>query len=179
VSNGARSTERLAPLAEAETVDLGLQLAQGLEAAHREGIIHRDLKPGNLRVTPDGRLKILDFGLARLLPSLEKEAPTATLTHTLAGTPAYVAPEQLRGKPADERTDVHACGAVLYEMATGMRLYDATSGPLLTDAILHERPPSPRTANPAPSAGLERVILKALQKDPRDRHQSCREPPPT
>ncbi len=166
---------RAGPLTEAETVDLGLQLAQGLEAAHREGIIHRDLKPGNLRVTPDGRLKVLDFGLARLLPSLDGEAPTATLTHTLAGTPAYMAPEQLRGKPADERTDVHACGAVLYEMATGRRPYDATSGPLLTDAILHERPAAPRSANPALSAGLERVILKALQKDPRDRHQSCRE----
>jgi eukaryotic-like serine/threonine-protein kinase len=104
---------RSGPLTEAETVDLGLQLAQGLGAAHREGIIHRDLKPGNLRVTPDGRLKVLDFGLARLLPPLEAEAPTAALTRTLAGTPAYMAPEQLRGKPADERTDVHACGAVL------------------------------------------------------------------
>lgn len=162
-------------LSEAETVDLGLQLAQGLDAAHREGIIHRDLKPGNLRVTPDGRLKILDFGLARLLPSLETEASTATLTHTLAGTPAYMAPEQLRGKTADTRTDIHACGAVLYEMATGRRAFEANSAPLLTDAILHEAPPAPRAVNAAISPGLERVIVKALQKDPRDRYQSCPE----
>ena len=162
-------------LSEAETVDLGVQLAHGLDAAHREGIIHRDLKPGNLRVTPDGRLKILDFGLARLLPTLDEEAPTATLTHTLAGTPPYMAPEQLRGKAADERTDVYGCGAVLYEMATGKRAFEANSTPLLTDAILHEPPPAPSTRNPAISAGLERVILKALQKDPRARHQSCQE----
>ena len=162
-------------LSEGETVDLGLQLVQGLEAAHREGVVHRDLKPGNLRVTPDGRLKILDFGLARVLPPLDTAGPTATLTHTTAGTPPYMAPEQLRGEAADVRTDIHGCGAVLYEMATGRRPFAAPSAPMLTDAILHDPPVAPTALSPEISPGLERAILKALQKDPRDRYQSCQE----
>ena len=165
-------------LQESETIDLGLQLAQGLGAAHREGIVHRDLKPGNLRVTPEGRLKILDFGLARMLPS---SVPSSAVTdsiasaHAVAGTPPYMAPEQLRGEPADERTDVYGCGAVLYEMATGRRPFQVASVPMLTDAILHQPPPSPTSINPAVSSDLEHIILKALQKDPRDRYASCRE----
>ena len=165
-------------LQESETIDLGLQLAQGLGAAHREGIVHRDLKPGNLRVTPEGRLKILDFGLARMLPS---SVPSSAVTdsiasaHAVAGTPPYMAPEQLRGEPADERTDVYGCGAVLYEMATGRRPFQVASVPMLTDAILHQPPPSPTSINPAISSDLEHIILKALQKDPSDRYASCRE----
>jgi serine/threonine protein kinase/tetratricopeptide (TPR) repeat protein len=162
-------------LSQAEVVDLGLQLAQGLEAAHREGIVHRDLKPGNLRVNRDGRLKILDFGLARMLPAVDDDGPTATLTHTAAGTPPYMAPEQLRGDATDVRTDIHGCGAVLYEMATGKRPFTASSAALLTDTILHDPPVAPSTLNRGISPGLERIILKALQKDPRDRHQSCQE----
>jgi serine/threonine protein kinase len=95
--------------------------------------------------------------------------------HAVAGTPPYMAPEQLRGDPADERTDVYGCGAVLYEMATGRRPFQVASIPMLTDAILHQAPPPPSSVNPKISSDLEHIILKALQKEPRDRHSSCRE----
>ncbi len=105
------------PLPGKEILRLGMQLAEGLEAAHEQGVVHRDLKPGNIRVTPDARLKILDFGLAR---TLRGEATATTVTESLtetgavAGTVPYMAPEQLRGQPADARTDIWAFGAVLY-----------------------------------------------------------------
>src|SRR3989454_406296 len=110
-------------LAETEVVRLGTQLAEGLEAAHQQGVIHRDLKPGNLRITPDGRLKILDFGLAQLMPHASQIGLTVTLTQSqqVTGTLPYMAPEQLRSEPLDFRSDIYAAGAVLYEMATGRR----------------------------------------------------------
>jgi serine/threonine protein kinase len=113
-------------LAEKEVVDLGIQLAQGLNAAHEQGIVHRDLKPANLRLTPDGRLKILDFGLAQLMPHPSDLGATATLTQSqeVSGTLPYMAPEQLRGAVADARTDIWAAGAVLYEMATARRPFE-------------------------------------------------------
>ena len=122
-----------------EVIRLGIQLATGLGEAHSQGLIHRDLKPGNLRVAPDGRLKILDFGLAQLAPRPSDSDLTASLTQTqdMAGTLPYMAPEQLRGSVADARTDLWAAGAVLHEMATGKRpfsgsgavvpLFDATN----------------------------------------------------
>src|SRR5437867_1212279 len=116
--------ERLAggPLAEKEAVKLGVQLAHGLEAAHREGVMHRDLKPGNLRITPDGRLKILDFGLAKGLRQGEgTDLTSLTTVGEVVGTLAYMAPEQLRGERVDARTDLYAAGAGLYERATGRR----------------------------------------------------------
>jgi eukaryotic-like serine/threonine-protein kinase len=117
-------------LVEKEVVRLGNQLAQGLEAAHAEGIVHRDLKPGNLRITPDGRLKILDFGLAQLLPKAGEADPAATVTQTqaLVGTLPYMPPEQLRGEETDARSDIWAAGAVLYEMATGRRAFRRPTG---------------------------------------------------
>src|SRR5215471_11621708 len=127
------------PLAEKEVVRLGSQLAQGLEAAHAEGIVHRDLKPGNLRITPDGRLKILDFGLAQLLPKAGEADAAATLTQTqaLVGTLPYMAPEQIRGQTPNTRTDLWSVGAVVYEMATGKRPFSDATGPAVVDAILH------------------------------------------
>ena len=115
-----------------ETVRLGTQLATGLAAAHEQGLIHRDLKPGNLRVTPDGLLKILDFGLAQLVPRASDDGLTATQTRTqeIAGTLPYMAPEQLRGGMADTRTDIWAAGAVLHEMATGKRPFSESGTPL-------------------------------------------------
>jgi eukaryotic-like serine/threonine-protein kinase len=163
------------PLQEGEVLNLGKQLASGLETAHREGVIHRDLKPGNLRVTPDGRLKILDFGLAFLLHSDVETAVTAPMTSTYsdAGTLPYMAPEQVKGHKTDARTDVWAAGAVLYEMSTGKRPFGDFTGAQLVAAILEEEPVVPRALNPKVSEGLERVILRALQKDPKERYQSA------
>ncbi|MGH9576432.1 MAG: serine/threonine-protein kinase, partial [Terriglobales bacterium] len=133
-------------LPEKEVVRLGRQLAEALGAAHAEGIVHRDLKPGNLRLTPDGRLKILDFGLAKLLQPVSETAPTESLRETrgVAGTVPYMAPEQLRDEPVDARTDVWAAGAVLYELATGRRPFEAKLATALTDDIIHHPPPAPR-----------------------------------
>ncbi len=168
---------RAGPFPEKEVLRLGTQLAEGLAAAHAEGVIHRDLKPGNLRVTPDGRLKILDFGLAKLMPQAVGIAATASLSelHGLTGTLPYMAPEQLRNEPADARTDIWAAGAVLYELATGRRPFPQASGPMLTDAILHQEPPPPCTVNRSLTPALETILLKALDKEPDRRYQSARE----
>src|SRR6202790_2844583 len=164
------------PLPETDVFNLGKQLASGLEAAHREGVIHPDLKPGNLKVTPDGRLKILDFGLAYILKLETAEATaTAPLTESYsdAGTLPYMAPEQVKGQKPDARADVWSAGAVLYEMSTGKQPFGALiRGPLIA-AILERAPVPPHELNPKISEGLERVILRALQKDPKERYQSA------
>jgi len=166
------------PLAEKDILALGAQLAEGLAAAHEQGIIHCDLKPGNLHITPDGRLKILDFGLARFLGPTGDSIPTQTESQIrdAAGTLPYMAPEQLSGSPPDTRSDLYAAGVVLYEMATGQRLfpYEREAHRQLA-AILHQAPRAPTALNPRVSAGLEGVILKCLEKDPEHRYQSARE----
>jgi serine/threonine protein kinase/tetratricopeptide (TPR) repeat protein len=160
-----------------EAARLGIQMAVGLAAAHEQEIIHRDLKPGNLRLTLDGRLKILDFGLAKLLrPVAEIEtAAISTASDVVAGTVPYMAPEQLLGQPVDARTDIYAAGVVLYEMATGRRPFPWVHGPRLVDAILHETPKPPSALNRHVSAALENVILKAMDPEPRRRYQSAKE----
>jgi eukaryotic-like serine/threonine-protein kinase len=160
-----------------EVVRLGLQFAQGLGAAHAQGIIHRDLKPANLRLTADGRLKILDFGLAQFVHPEGDLAATASLTSSqqITGTLPYMSPEQLRGEFADRRTDIWAMGAVLYELATGKRPFPETHGPMLINAILNQEPEMPRKVNPQISTGLESVIWKALRKNRADRYQSVGE----
>ena len=164
-------------LPEKEVMRLGTHLAEGLEAAHREGVIHRDLKPGNLRLNDQGQLKILDFGLAQLIEPEREFAATASFTepHLISGTVPYMAPEQLRGDKIDVRIDIWAVGAVLYEMATGQRAFPQTQGPRLIDAILHQSPTAPSTLKPRIPPALEGVILKALDKDPDRRYQSIRE----
>lgn len=162
---------------EEETIRLGAQLAEGLAAAHEQGVVHRDLKPGNLRLASDGSLKILDFGLAKLLRADSDPDVTATLTAAsdALGTAPYMAPEQLRGEPAGTRTDIWALGAVLYEMATGQRAFPENQRVRLIDAILHQAPQAPRIVNPRLSSGLEKIILRALEKRPQRRYQSARE----
>ncbi len=168
-------------LPEKEVARLGTQLAEGLAAAHDRGVLHRDLKPGNLRVTHDGRLKILDFGLAKLLRPASEEATRESLTeslvepHAVAGTLPYMAPEQLRAEKVDFGTDIYALGAVLYEMATGQRAFAETQGPRLIDAILHTPPVPPRAVNAKVSPRLEDIILKCLEKEPENRYQSAGE----
>jgi eukaryotic-like serine/threonine-protein kinase len=158
-------------------LELGIQLASGLEAAHRENVIHRDLKPGNLRVNPDGQLKILDFGLAKLVEPIDEISETANLNTSLSlsGTVPYMAPELLRAEPADARCDIWAAGTVLYEMATGKRAFPDRQPSLLIDAILHYDPVRPCLLNPEVSPALEAVILKALDREPDLRYQTARE----
>jgi serine/threonine-protein kinase len=165
------------PLPEREVLRLGVQLAQGLAAAHAEGIVHRDLKPGNVRITPDGRLKILDFGLAMLRrPDCDQGADTAAVGENMvAGSPPYMAPEQLLGEPVDARTDVYAAGAVVFEMATGRRPFADVHGARLIDSILHQPPAGPRQLNPRLSVGLEQILFKCLDKEPQRRYQTARE----
>ena len=162
-------------LPEKEVVRLGIQLAEGLAAAHEKGIVHRDLKPGNLRLTDDGRLKILDFGLAMLFFPDTVGATTDSETQTMAGTLPYMAPEQLIGAKIDGRTDIHAAGSVLYEMATGQRPFAEIERSQLISAIQRRPPRLPRATNPRLSPELERIIMKCLEKDPEDRYQSARE----
>jgi tetratricopeptide (TPR) repeat protein/TolB-like protein len=162
------------PLEQADVLRYGAQLADGLDAAHQQGILHRDLKPSNLRISKEGRLKILDFGLAEWTDPEGDSDPTATNTK-VSGTVAYMAPEQLRGKNADVRSDIYSVGAVLYEMATGKHPYAETTGPQLIAQILDQPPSRPTTRNRRISPALESIILKALDRDPDLRYQSARE----
>jgi Tol biopolymer transport system component len=170
---------RRGPLPEKDVLRLGAQLARGLQAAHERGVVHRDLKPSNLHLTEDGLLKILDFGVACLAPRPEAAHGHTTATETaagaLVGSPPYMAPEQLLGKPPDARSDLYSAGAVLYELATGRRPFGSRSGVALTDAILHEPPPPPSSLSASLSPALESVILKALDKDPELRYQSAKD----
>lgn len=174
---GATLSDKLSEgfLPEKEIVRLGTQLAEGLIAAHEQGIVHRDLKPGNLKIRPDGRLRILDFGLAQTLQSGPAGDITQTLTQGAAGTLPYMAPEQLREEPVDGRTDIYAVGAILYEMATGQRAFPEKSAPLLIDSILHHPPKPPSKVNRRVSGALDAVILKAMDFDARRRYQSAAE----
>lgn len=165
------------PLPANEAIALGRQLAEGLAAAHEHGIVHRDIKPANLRVTTDGRLKILDFGLAQLVEPVTDLSRTVTLSATqqITGTVPYMSPEQLRGESPDLRSDIWAAGAVLYEMSTGRRPFVAGNGALLINAILNQDPERPAAVNPKVSPGLDSIIVKALEKQPGRRYQSVAE----
>jgi serine/threonine protein kinase/tetratricopeptide (TPR) repeat protein len=165
------------PLPATEVSRLGVQLAAGLAAAHEQGVVHRDLKPGNLRLTTDGRLKILDFGLAQFTPQASDLGVTMTMTQSqeASGTVPYMSPEQLSGEVADARSDIWAAGAVLFEMATGKRPFRQTVPALLINAILNNAAEPPSTLNPEIPATLDHVILKALARDRARRYQSAGE----
>ncbi len=176
---GVSLADRLAqgPLPEKEIVKLATQVSMALGEAHEQGVIHRDLKPGNIMVTPKGQVKVLDFGLAKLVrPELEisGESTSDASEHNVAGgTLPYMSPEQLSGEPTDARTDIYSFGAVLYEMMTGQRPFRETLAAKMIDAILHQAPVPPRALNPRISAELERIAMKCLEKAPENRYQSA------
>ncbi|MDX1632111.1 MAG: protein kinase, partial [Thermoanaerobaculia bacterium] len=166
------------PLAPDEVVRIGVQVADGLAAAHEAGIVHRDVKPANLFLTDRGDAKILDFGLARHLEKAKPDAPTATLEQltspgTTVGTVAYMSPEQARGEPVDTRTDLFSLGAVLHEMAAGRRAFDGDTPPALFEAVLRHDPPPPSRTRPEVPDELDRIVAKALEKDRSVRYQSA------
>src|SRR5277367_4311821 len=162
-----------------KAIDYGVQIASGLAAAHEKGIVHRDLKPENVFVTKDGRVKILDFGLARLLPQrgeVEVNAPTISdLTDpgTVMGTVGYMSPEQVRGKPADHRADIFAFGAMLYEMLTGKRAFQKPTSAETMTAILNEEPPAVSQLVPLAPPAMQRIVHRCLEKSPEQRFQSA------
>ena len=173
---GRGSTGAAIPLRRA--VEIARGIALGLAAAHQKGIVHRDLKPENLFLTKDGAVKILDFGLARPMPRLG--AADSTLTGrtepgTLLGTVGYMSPEQVRGEPADDRSDIFSFGTVLYEMFSGRRAFKGDTSIETMNAILREEPPPlSESGRPIPPA-LERLVGHCLEKKPEDRFQSSRD----
>ena len=162
---------------ERETAELGAQIAEALTEAHERGVLHRDLKPGNIMVTPRGRVKVLDFGLARIEQGISDDTRSMGVTQDgiAPGTLAYMAPEQLLGSAVDTRTDLYALGVALYEMATGKRPFQATLSTALANEILHGRLTPPRTHESSLSARLEAVILRAMDRDIGRRYQSAGE----
>ena len=165
-----------------KAIDYALQITHGLAAAHEKGIVHRDLKPENLFITKDGRVKILDFGLAKLTQPdgavVQTDIPTRrvdTDPGTVMGTLGYMSPEQVRGRPVDHRSDIFSFGAILYEMFSGKRAFHGESTADTMSAILREEPPDLSETNKSVAPGLERVINHCLEKNPEERFHSARD----
>src|SRR5450755_2268047 len=179
VGESLRHALQRGPLPVRKAIDYGIQIAHGLAAAHDHGIVHRDLKPENLFVTKDGRVKILDFGLAKLIhPQTDSDGNAPTLAHStnpgmVMGTVGYMSPEQVRGQSVDHRTDVFAFGTILYEMLSGTRAFQRSTSAETMTAILNDDPPaiSQTGANIPPAA--QRLVNRCLEKNPEQRFHSA------
>src|SRR5271156_5328080 len=167
-----------------EILKLGMQIAEALDAAHAEGIIHRDIKPANIFVTKRGQAKVLDFGLAKLLPKAVAaggpdadgdDTDSTSIVGIISGTPSYMSPEQIRGDTLDARTDIFSLGLVLYEMATGRQAFSGPTGGVIIEAVLTRSPVAARSVNPNIPPALEAIINKALRKDREQRYQHAAE----
>src|SRR5256714_5981342 len=181
---GETLRERMAgeALPQRKAIDYGLQIAKGLAAAHEKGIVHRDIKPDNVFITDDGRVKILDFGLAKLTAidgaQSQTEVPTRKVNTdpgTVMGTMGYMSPEQLKGQPADHRSDIFSFGAILYEMLPGKRAFRGESMAETMSVILREDPPDLSETNKTVSPALERLVRHCLEKNPSERFHSARD----
>src|SRR5258708_38576845 len=169
------------PIATAKIIDYALQCASGLAAAHEKNIVHRDLKPENLFVTVDGRIKILDFGVAKLQSAPEaggrnaQDLTTVTKSGSIIGTVAYMSPEQLRGKAVDHRSDIFSVGAILYEMLTGRRAFRGETEVDTITAVLKEDPPEIHLEEASVPVSFQQVVRHCLEKEPGTRFQSARD----
>jgi serine/threonine protein kinase/tetratricopeptide (TPR) repeat protein len=174
------------PLPIEEILNLGIQIADALDAAHTEGIIHRDIKPANIFVTKRGQAKVLDFGLAKLVAKGVGDKDATDSSHSsmeepisivgvISGTPSYMSPEQIRGDDLDTRADVFSLGLLLYEMATGQKAFPGGTGGVIIEAILSKAPRPVRTVNPEIPIELEAIINKSIEKDKEQRYQSAAE----
>lgn len=163
-----------------QIVEIASALGDALAAAHDKGIVHRDLKPANVMVSNEGRVKVLDFGLAKDVGASDPADATLTSDHRtqagmVMGTPAYMSPEQTSGRPLDHRTDIFSLGVLLHEMATGRRPFDGSSSAELVSAILRDNPPPVTDARPDLPSDLARIVRRCLEKDPRHRLQTARD----
>lgn len=167
------------PMPMEEVLDVGVQVADALVASHIKGIVHRDIKPANIFLTPTGQVKVLDFGLAKLVHNVGSDEEGADLSLTavgvIPGTAVYMSPEQARSETVDARSDLFSFGVVLYEMATGKKPFTGANSLVTLDAVLHAKPTPPRDLNPKVPIELEGIIGKAMEKDRKQRYQSAAE----
>jgi TolB-like protein/Tfp pilus assembly protein PilF/predicted Ser/Thr protein kinase len=163
-----------------KVLEIGIQVADALAASHAKGIVHRDIKPANIFLTPSGQVKVLDFGLAKLVHHLGTDDDAGadislTAVGVIPGTAVYMSPEQARSEPVDARTDLFSFGVVLYEMSTGKKPFAGNNSLVTLDAVLHQKPVPPRELNPKLPIELEGIIGKAMEKDRNHRYQSAAE----